>query len=67
MSLWIAGTYIITLSTATLAVEFVPDGSGQPKSKKTLIYFDSIAALGAFLFHLRNLLFFAGVGASLHR
>ena len=53
-------------------VEFVPDESGQgwtetnlPKLKKTLIYFDSITTLGAFLYHLRNLLFLAGVPRNL--
>jgi superfamily II DNA helicase RecQ len=48
-------------------VEFVPDGNGLPKLKKTLIYFDSIATLGAFLYHLRNLLVLSGVSMNLAR
>jgi len=53
-------------------VEFVPNESGQrwtetnlPKIKKTLVYFDSINTLGAFLHHLRNLLILAGVPRNL--
>lgn len=53
-------------------VEFAPDESGQdwsetnlPKLKKTLVYFDSITTLGAFLHHLRNLLILAGIPRNL--